>query len=229
MVVEKLGEIEKGKVLVIRSHGVALNVYEELKKLKIEFYDATCPFVKRIHKKVLDAFKKGKTVLIAGDFSHPEVVGIRGYCEKSFVFSNIVELKNLFKDEKLKKEKVLVVAQTTFNLEIWEEVVFYIESVCENFEIFDSICVSTKNRQQEAREKSKNCEFSIVVGGKNSSNTRKLFEICSQNSKAYLIENVYEIEKLDCDFKGKDIFLTAGASTPDYLIKTVFDNLVDRI
>lgn len=228
-VIENLKDFVRGSVLVIRSHGVSLNIYRELKRLGIRFYDATCPFVKRIHKKVFEAFRKDKIVLIAGDFSHPEVVGIRGYCEKSFVFSNIEELKKLFEEEKLQKKEILVVAQTTFSQKIWKEAVFYIEACCENFKIFDSICFSTKERQKEAEEKSKQCDFAVVVGGRNSSNTRKLFEICNRNCKTYHIENVLEIEKLDCDFKDKEVFLTAGASTPDSVIKTVFDKITEII
>ena len=231
-VIEKLGEIKKGEVLVIRSHGVPLKIYLELKNLKIEFKDATCPFVKRIHEKVFEFSKNEEFVLVAGDKNHPEVKGILGYCKSKrfFVFSDLLELKDLFKkNENLKNEKILVVAQTTFNIKIWEESIKYIKSTCKNCVIFRSICSATQKRQQEARKYSKNCDFSVVVGGKKSSNTRKLFNICSENCKTFFIENVKELENLKCSFKNKDIFLTAGASTPDFLINEVFYNLSKRI
>ena len=115
------------------------------------------------------------------------------------------------------------------NLISLEESIKYIKSICKNCVIFRSICSATQKRQQEARKYSKNCDFSVVVGGKKSSNTRKLFNICSENCKTFFIENVKELENLKCSFKNKDIFLTAGASTPDFLIKEVFYNLSKRI
>ena len=230
LVVENPNEIKDDEVLVIRSHGVPLKIYSEIEKLKIEFKDATCPFVKRIHKKVFEFSKDNKFVLVAGDKNHPEVKGIVGHCKRFFVFSNLLELENFFKEnENLKNEEILVVAQTTFNIKIWEETTRYIKSTCKNCVIFCSICSATIKRQQEAKEGSKNCDFAVVVGGKNSSNTRKLFNICSENCKTFLIENVDELENLDCSFKDKDVFLTAGASTPDFLIKEVFDNLNKKI
>ncbi len=229
-VIEKLDEIKNGEVLVIRSHGISLKIYSEIEKLKIEYRDATCPFVKRIHKKVFEFSKDNKFVLVAGDKNHPEVKGIVGHCEKFFVFSNLLELKNFFKEnENLKNEEILVVAQTTFNIKIWEESIKYIKSVCERCVIFCSICSATIKRQQEAKQGSKNSDFAVVVGGKKSSNTRKLFNICSENCKTFFIENVDELENIDCCFKDKDVFLTTGASTPDFLIKAVFDNLNKKL
>lgn len=229
-VIEKPSDIKNGEVLIIRSHGVPLKIYLEIERLKIEFKDATCPFVKRIHKKVFEFSKDEKFVLVAGDEKHPEVKGIVGHCKRFFVFSNLLELKSFFKEnENLKNEEILVVAQTTFNIKIWEEFVLYLKSICENCVIFCSICLATQKRQQEAKEGSKNCDFAVVVGGKNSSNTRKLFNICSENCKTFFIENVDELENLNCSFKDKDVFLTAGASTPDFLISDVFDILNKKI
>ncbi len=228
--IENPRDIKNDEVLVIRSHGIPLKIYSEIEKLKIEFKDATCPFVKRIHKKVFEFSKDEKFVLVAGDRKHPEVKGIVGYCSRFFVFSNLLELKDFFKENKyLKNEEILVVAQTTFNIKTWEESVLYIKSICENCVIFCSICSATQQRQQEAKKGSCDCDFAVVVGGKNSSNTRKLFNICSENCKTFFIESVDELKKLNCSFKDRDVFLTAGASTPDFLINEVYDYLDKKI
>lgn len=141
-----------------------------------------------------------------------------------------MELKELFeKEKKLKEEEILVVSQTTFNIKIWQESIIFLKAKVKKLDVFCSICFATIKRQEEARINSKNCNFAIVVGGKNSSNTRKLFDICNENCEAFFVENLKEFEGLDCDFRGCDVFLTAGASTPDFLIKEIFDKLHDKI
>ena len=229
-VLKEVVKLKKNEVLVIRSHGVALKTYEKLKELNVFYKDATCPFVRRIQKKVLKESKLKKTVLIAGDENHPEVVGIKGFCCGScYVFYSLKELKDLFlKNKNLKKENILVVAQTTFNHKTWQQCVSFLLGYCEKIEIFNSICSATKKRQQEAKVYSKKSDVAVVVGGKKSSNTKKLYEICKQNCKSFFVEDLAELKNLNFCFKGKKIFLTAGASTPKQQIETIYNNILDN-
>ena len=230
-VVENIEEVLKDEILVIRSHGVSKKVYDEIENLNVCYEDATCPFVKRIHNIVLKASMDGAFVLIAGDVFHPEVKGIIGSCFKNyFVFKNLIELKEFaFKNNWIKKEKVILVAQTTFNLKIWQEVVRFLERDCKNIKIFPTICLATTKRQKEADFESKKSDVSIVVGGKKSSNTKKLYDICKNNSISFFVESLKDFEKINYDFSGKKIFITAGASTPDFLIKKIFDRIFDKL
>ena len=229
-VVESVSEVKDFEVLIIRSHGVGPHVYDEIKKKKIRFHDATCPFVKRIHKLVHKASNEGKTILIAGDFNHPEVEGIRGYCNDNyFVFSNLFELQNIFTKFNLKDRKLFVISQTTLSLKVWKECERFIKKNYEDAKINCSICFATKNRQIEAEQLSKNSDFAIVVGGHNSSNTKKLYDICKQNCKTFFIQDESDIEKIVYDFKNKEGFITAGASTPNFLISRIFAQISNKI
>lgn len=230
-VLKDVVRLKKNEVLIIRSHGVTLKTYEKLKALNVFYKDATCPFVKRIQNKVLKESKQKKTVLIAGDKKHPEVVGIKGFCFKScYIFSGLKELKDLFlKNKNLKKENILVVAQTTFNHKTWQECVEFLRCCCEKIEIFNSICLATKKRQEEAKKYSKKSDVAVVVGGKKSSNTKKLYEICKQNCKSFFVEEIDELKSLNFSFKDKKIFLTAGASTPKEQIKTIYNIFFDNL
>ncbi len=220
---------KKDYVLVIRSHGVDLKTYENVKKLNLKFKDATCPFVRRIQQKVLEQSKLEKTILIAGDKTHPEVVGIVGHCKKKpYVFSSLVELEKLIlKHSYLKNCHIFAVAQTTFNIKIWNICVDFLRSCCSKLEIFSSICSATIERQNEAQVYSKKSDLAVVIGGKNSSNTKKLYEICCKNCKTFFVEDISDLEKICYDFRKKSIFITAGASTPNYLICKILDLVVD--
>ena len=228
-VVNAVCEVKDFETLVIRSHGVVPTVYDEIKQRRLKFQDATCPFVKRIHKLVFKASQEGKTILIAGDCYHPEVEGIKGYCNKYFVFANLLELRNLFKQFDLGKKRLFVVAQTTVDLKIWQECEDYIKTNYKNAEIFCSICSETKNRQIEADSLSKVSDFAIVIGGKESSNTRKLYNVCKKNCKTFFVQDESDLKKITYDFKAKEGFITAGASTPDFLISRIFAIIFDKL
>ncbi len=209
-------------VLVIRSHGVALSVYDEIRKNNIRFMDATCPFVAKIHKIVANASENGMPVLIAGDSEHPEVLGIKGHCAgEVFVFSNESELEALLlQNSNLAKENVCVVAQTTYNTQIWQNCIEILKKVCTNASIYDTICSATLSRQQEAVELARESDLMIIIGGKNSSNTQKLFKICNDCCSSYAIETAAEIP-INEILKAEKIGITAGASTPSDVIKEV--------
>ncbi len=221
-IIENPQEAQEDEVVVIRSHGVDLQTMQQLENKK--YVDATCPFVEKIHKIVSDA-KNGVTI-IAGDCTHPEVCGIKGHCtNKNFVISNVTELEELMKkltDEE--KENVIMVAQTTFNKTMWQECTFFLKKVCTNAKIFDTICSATNMRQDEAFVLSKQCDLMIVVGGKHSSNTKKLYQICSENTKTFLIETKKELANFNILCYDK-IGVTAGASTPAYIIKEVLKTM----
>ena len=207
-------------VAVIRSHGVPKSVYDKLKNVNAEIIDATCPFVSRIHTICLEHSINGYSMLIAGNKTHPEVIGIEGHCEKgAYVFSNEEELLKILKAFSA-DERIAVVSQTTFNESEWQNLKSIILDCFPKAKIFDTICSATSKRQSDARELSKKADMMLIVGGRNSSNTLKLKEVCSENCKTYLVEDAKEL--YDLDFSDvKFLGISAGASTPAYIIKEV--------
>lgn len=227
-IVDSVSELEKGEKAVIRSHGVGKSVYDELAENGNEFIDATCPFVAKIHKIVREKTREGYFILIAGDKDHPEVQGIVGHCaENCFVFKDKDELKDFFeKNYKNLKKRLAIVAQTTYNILVWGECLRAIPDDKENILVFDTICNATSKRQSDAALLSKEADVMIVVGGRHSSNTIKLYNVCSENCRSYHIENAYELYSLD--LKNADtIGITAGASTPAYIIKEVQNTMAE--
>lgn len=225
-IANKLDEIDKNSMLVIRSHGVAMDIVEQIKDMGIDYVDATCPYVSKIHKIVRKASYEGKIVLIAGDLNHPEVKGIRGNCfSTSFVFKNLKELENLLKNNNnIKDFDVIIVAQTTFCVEEWKKCLKFIKKVYTKAEIFDTICNATGDRQKEADRLSRSSDLMIIVGGRHSSNTAKLKEICQKNCKTFLIETAGELPIAEIK-KELSIGVTAGASTPAIIIKEVLKTM----
>lgn len=220
----------QGGVLVIRSHGVPASIYDEIARLGIDYVDATCPFVEKIHRIVSEASARGDTVLIAGDESHPEVLGISGHCKgPCYVFRDCEALVNLLNTlPNCEKLPLTVVAQTTFNSQLWESATEILKKHCTNATIFATICNATLKRQQEAEELSRRCDLMIVIGGRKSSNTAKLFHICEQNCQTCLVETAAELP-LDVVRHANDIGITAGASTPAVIIKEVQETMSETI
>lgn len=214
-------QAQKGQTVVIRSHGVGRKTYDELEKAGAEIVDATCPFVSRIHKLVSSHSKKGGAVLIAGDPAHPEVEGIMGHCEGDvYTFKNEGELECVLKSAAIADKPLLIVSQTTFNKEIFESCEKKARELVPNAQICDTICNATAARQQEARELAKKSDVMIIVGGRHSSNTLKLCDVCSEYCKTVLVETAAELD--EGDFAGAEyIGISAGASTPAYIIKEV--------
>ena len=218
---EQLPELEKGRV-IIRSHGVGKAVQERIEADGFEVLDATCPFVKKIHRIVSEHSAAGEHIVIVGNPKHPEVEGICGWCdpEHTTVIENEQDAENFRLPE---KKNVCIVSQTTYNnnkfknlVEIIENKGYYI-SVC----ILNTICNATDERQTEARSLARKSQAMIVVGGSHSSNTQKLFEICKEECKnTYYIQTPEDLDLTE--LRGlDDVGITAGASTPNNIIEEV--------
>ena len=215
-------EVPSGYEVVIRAHGVTKEITEKLRSLGVSYTDATCPYVLKIHKIVKEQTTGENILLIGGDDAHPEVCGFRSHAKsKSFVFKNAEELEELFKKEKQIAEKeTIIVFQTTFSVKECKKCAEIIQKVCTNPIYFDTICTATQNRQDEAMLLSKENDAMIVIGGRFSSNTVKLKNVCEENCTTYLIERAEELNHIDFG-NAEKIGITAGASTPASIIKEV--------
>ncbi len=233
-IVEEPEEVPETGTVVVRSHGVSQAVMDRIQKCGAKCVDATCPFVAKIHAIVRDASEKGETVFIAGDQQHPEVRGIVGHCTgPCYVFANRQELKNIIDNHKnLYNMPICVVSQTTFNGQEWENCLEIIEKVYTNASVFGTICNATAQRQTEAIALAKASDLMIVIGGKQSSNTAKLREVCRPFCQTLLVETAAELRVL---LKEHDVSLsrttkigiTAGASTPASIIKEVLVTMTE--
>ena len=215
---ENIDKLNMGDVIVIRSHGVSEEVLDILEQKKLTILNATCPFVTNIQKKVRKYSNEGYHIVILGDKNHPEVIGINGWCENKALITKDGTFEEAI------PQKVCVVAQTTEKMKNWESTLKNLSSVKELL-AFNTICSATEARQKSTNKISKETDAMIVIGGKNSSNTTKLFQIAKENCKNTIhIENIKE---LPLDFiKNNDIKkigVTAGASTPDWIIREVLD------
>ncbi len=222
IIVDSPKEVPEGYSVVIRAHGVTKQVISQLEKLGVDYVDATCPYVLKIHRIIKENSKEDNVVLIAGDETHPEVCGFRSHCVgESYVFKNCDNLEEILKsNNNFDKKEIIVVAQTTFSVNQWKKSLKIIEKVCTNSISFDTICRATQDRQNEAEILSGRCDAMIVIGGRHSSNTVKLKNVCENNCRTFLIERVEEVESLDIS-SCKIIGITAGASTPACIIKEV--------
>lgn len=214
------------EVIVIRSHGVEQNVYDEITALNLKYKDATCPYVAKIHRIVRENSQQGKTVIIAGDKFHPEVQGIEGHCvSKAYVVADAVELQELLNNfQKKEKKHCILVAQTTYNTKLWGECAQIAKKVYTNIKIFDTICSATNERQSEAIRLAKENDLMVVIGGRQSSNTKKLSQVCERFCKTVLIETANELYNLNLSQYDR-IGITAGASTPADIIKEVLKTM----
>ena len=195
--VESVDELSNDTTLVIRSHGVGKSVIDALEERGINYEDATCPFVKKIHKIVSSTSPDNDVVLIAGNKNHPEVCGIIGHCASDcYTFNNEAELDDLLPNIPKKNNKqVKIVAQTTFDTQEWKKCVKKIKKLCTNAKIFDTICNATQVRQTEASQIAAESDFMVVIGDRHSTNTGKLFDICKrQCENTVLIETAAELD-----------------------------------
>lgn len=226
VIVDSIDQVPAGYTLVVRTHGVPKAEIDAIREKKSVSCDATCPFVSKIHKIIQKESTEDTVVLIAGDETHPEVEGIRSYCPgDSFVFKHETDLEQIVQTQGLnEKNAIICVSQTTFNMQEWKKCVKKLKKVCTNAIIFDTICSATSERQSEAVELSKNSDAMIVIGGRHSSNTTKLKEVCSSNCPTYLIETAEELHNLDLA-KFHFVGVTAGASTPSGIIKEVLQTM----
>lgn len=221
-IIDSPSHTPEGFEVVIRAHGVTKQVISEMDENNIRYTDATCPYVLKIHKIIKENSRVDNIVLIAGDENHPEVCGFRSHCKgKSFVFKNSDELEEILKNDRFIADgEIILVAQTTFSVKEWKKSEKIIEKLCTNQKTFDTICRATQDRQLEAVELSKKSDAMIVIGGRFSSNTVKLYNVCKENCDTFLIERVDELR--DINFMSYEkIGITAGASTPARIIKEV--------
>ena len=205
----------EGDIVIVRAHGTIKSVYEKLVERKVEVYDAACVFVTSIRKTLQEKEKEGYEIIFLGDLDHPEVKGIVSFGKR---VNNIRGLDDLKAFEIDGSKKYALLTQTTFNKNKFQEVKKYIESNYHNIDIFDKICGATYVRQKAVEELAKEVDLLLVVGGKNSSNTKKLYEISKKiNLKTYLIQDENSING-EWFSGAKKVGITAGASTPEEVI-----------
>ena len=217
---DELSSHEKG-VMIIRSHGISKDEYDRIKNCGFEVLNATCPFVSKIHRYVEDYSSKGYDIIIVGSPKHPEVCGIKGWADEKChvtIINSPEDAENYMKNS---TKKLCIVSQTTFNYNKFKNLVEIIDKKGYDIDVINTICSATEERQLEAGELADKVDAMIVIGGKSSSNTQKLFEICKANCvNTYYIQTLddlelYSLPPVNC------VGITAGASTPNYLIKEV--------
>lgn len=215
-VIENLDEVKEGEI-IIRSHGVPPSVYEEIEGRGLKYTDCTCPFVKKIHNIVKDNYNKGKSIIIVGNKTHPEIIGINGWCKNTAIIINSIE--EALSIELEQEVSYALVVQTTFQTDVFESIIACLKEKSDDIEVFRTICSATGDRQKEAVEIAKIADQMIVLGDKSSSNTRKLYEISKKYCKnVYLCERICDLELQNIKKNGT-MGITAGASTPSVIIK----------
>ena len=219
---DELKTIHQG-IVVIRSHGTTKETYDIIRENQLTLVDATCPFVKKIHRIVQEEGQKGKFIIIIGNAEHPEVRGIRGWSgEQTVVIGNEEEARQFVLEKPI---PICIVSQTTFNYNKFQYLVEIIAKKGYDISVLDTICNATHERQAEAEKIAREVDEMIVIGGKNSSNTQKLFEICKKEcNHTYYIQT---LEDLDLSNFKEDSYvgITAGASTPKNIIEEVHTNV----
>ncbi len=214
----------KDREMIIRSHGVSKSIYDEAKLKNIPIIDTTCPFVRKIHYLANKCFEDGKQLIVIGDRNHPEIIGINGWSSHSAIIAkNLEEISNIsFETNK----DYFIVAQTTMNEKEFDAIINYIRSLDIKFEVENTICSATRVRQESARELAQKVDLMIVIGGKHSSNTQKLVKICQDIVDTFSIETKEDLDRNLLE-KYHTIGITAGASTPDWIIEEVINFLRD--
>ena len=230
VVVEEPSQVPEGAILVLRTHGVTRDVLHQVEECECEYIDAACPFVKKIHKTVLDNSSESVVTFIAGDENHPEVKGIKS-CAKgeSYVVSSAEEIEEIVKNHPdLTEKPIIFVSQTTFSIKEWEKSVKKINLLCTNAKIFGTICSATEERQLEAEQLSQVNDAMVIVGGRHSSNTRKLLSVCEKHCPSFLVETPSELYGINLE-RFNFLGLTAGASTPAGIIKEVLGTMSEIV
>ena len=219
--IKSIGDIEdlpENSTIIISAHGVDDRTKKELKKKNFRIIDSTCPLVENVHKITKEAEKEGHKIIIFGDKNHTEVKGIAGNLKEPIIISHIDEIRNIDNNQKF-----CLVSQTTQNIDEFNRIAEELKSRL-NLKVVDTICMPTKQRQSSSTELAKKSDLMVVIGGKISANTKRLAQRCMEFTETYHIETEKELKKEW--FKGKEnIGITAGASTPDYLIKKVYGRI----
>ena len=228
--VEHINDVPAGGSVIIRSHGEGREVYERLREKGAEILDATCPSVKRIHELVLHAEEEGRQPIIIGTPDHPEVLAIAGWCRHPVVLEHGQALKGWLEEDPTRQKLPLTfVSQTTSTRKIWAECVEIAKKECTNANFFDTICGATSKRQEEAQRLAAQSDAMVVIGDRKSSNTKRLAELCRELCPiVQLIERADDLD-MTC-FRGlSNVGITAGASTPEWIIKEVYDKMSEEI
>ena len=227
--VERPEDVPEGSAVIIRSHGEGRTVYDQLRARGVEILDATCPNVTRIHQIVAQAEETGRQPVIVGTPDHPEVTAIAGWCSHPVVVSGAEELEKwLVQDEKRRNLPLTFVSQTTSTRKIWDDCVKKAKKECTNAEFFDTICGATSKRQEEAHRLAQQCSLMVVIGDGKSSNTKRLAEICRESCPdVRLIERAADLEPSALS-QANVVGITAGASTPAWIIKEVYDKMSEE-
>ena len=222
-VVDDISEFNAGDTVIIRSHGVSKEVIDKLQEKDVNIVDATCPFVKKIH----DIVKDEENVIIIGDKNHPEVIGIKGWCkDKCYIIGDISDIGKI---PYAKEDRVIVVSQTTFDKNKFNNIVEIITKNEYNINLSDTICSATKDRQDEAKKLAAKCNIMLVIGDKLSSNSRKLYDICSTIcEKTYFIQTAKDLRS-EWFAEDMTVGITAGASTPSNIIEEVYKDVRHHI
>ncbi len=228
--IDTVADAPDGAVVVIRSHGVGKAIYDELAARQLDYVDATCPFVERIHKIAHEASERGRKILIIGDPKHPEVLAIAGWCADPLIAENAEAVAHWLDGAPERRAAPLTaVCQTTNTQAVWSACSNLLKKECTNCEIFDTICNATDKRQKEAAILAGACDAMVVVGDAASSNTRRLYELCKQTcTSVCLIDNAAELD-LQSFSGAAAVGVTAGASTPSWIIKEVSHKMSDEI
>jgi len=218
-------QLKPGDTVIIRSHGVPPKTERMLKELNINVLDATCPFVKKVHDKVKQLVEEGYFVVIIGEEGHPEVIGTLGHLEevggKGVVVENFEDLVKKVP----KRNRIGVVAQTTQSEDFFREAVGYLAENTEELKVFNTICDATSVRQEEVKKIAPEVDVMIIIGGKHSGNTQRLYQISKAlNPNTYHIETADELQRQWFENK-ENIGVSAGASTPDWIIQEVINKI----
>lgn len=224
--IENIDEIDKNiKKVIVRTHGIPKNELNKLKEKEIEIIDATCPFVKKPQEIVKEMSKQGYDIVIFGDKNHPEIKGVMSYSvhDRVFVVLDKEELFNI----KL-KEKVATVAQTTRKIKNYLDIVSYLIKHYKEVRVFNTICNATFENQEAVRDLAKEVDIMIIIGGKNSSNTKQLYNIAKEYCDTYLVESEKELKK-EWFFGKKLCGISAGASTPEWLVENIISRIKEMV
>lgn len=222
--ISSVEEAEESSIVVIRSHGESEDFYKEALRRDIEIVDATCPFVKRIHQLVREAKNNGFNIVVIGDKNHPEVKGINGWCDnEAYIISSISEAMNIDADN------LFIVSQTTITNEMFNDIVNYFEKNKSKITVYNTICNATSERQKSCKETAIDSDIMVIIGGSDSSNTKKLYEISKKYCKnTYFVENKEDLPLKEVE-KCNRIGIAAGASTPERIIKEVIATMSEFI
>ncbi len=218
--IDTLDQLAPQKKLVIRTHGIPKQEEEKLKKEGIDYVDATCPLVKKIHRIIGKLNKKKAQIVIIGDKNHPEIIAAKSYAHHAVVINSRAEAAKIKRTDSLS-----VIAQTTLDTDHFEKIVSHLADKAGKLDVYNTICDATIARQQAIKKLAPEVDFVVVVGGKNSSNTRKLYQIAlKRNKNTYYIEESSDLKRTDFINQIKDFQsagVTAGASTPPEEIEKV--------